>query len=211
MAQQQTMKPQQLKARLQAALDLVPGSQRSLEAAAEYRAAIGALGPAAGPLVASGPEWEALLRDGRALHVRAPAYVTLARALEEARAGMRAALERAGILEHRALCTGATSDADAYTQALRRVDEAAARLWELEATGAAARRGAGPEGGEPQPRPRPFLPPTDGELSLMVRPPELRYEDGGRVRRRVAAQKRADRITRAYAERRRAAKKEQEK
>lgn len=204
----------EIRARLKAALDLADGGQR---ARAEYLSAIAALGPSAGPLVASGQQWEVMLKDGRAMQVRAPRYLPLSAAQTDAEAALRDALAQAGVKEHRALATGDAKDVAEYTAALARVDEASARVWELCAAGSAARwalpqeRAAqlakeAQEAAKSGDRVRAAAlrqraggaarPPSDGAIALLIEPPAVSYEAGAKVVRRVAQRARDERITR---------------
>lgn len=109
----------------------------------EYRSRLEQLGSrVAGPLVASGVEWSAPLKGGRAVRMRAPTYVPLDVRVLEAQRSARDALHECGVLEHRALVTGAEQDAQAYLAALPTLDVALAELWALEAANALVGRSA---------------------------------------------------------------------
>ena len=63
------------------------------------------------------------------------AMISLESAISDAERGVTSALEDAGIFEHRAILTGKTEDADAFAEALVRVDAAYAELWAMEMIG----------------------------------------------------------------------------
>lgn len=113
----------------------------------EYRARLGELGAIAASKVGrtSAASWSAEVKltpggPSKVMTVTPPTYVRLDRQQSEASAAVRAGLTRCGILEHRALATGAAGDADAYIASLAELDVAMVSMWALEAFLAVRRR-----------------------------------------------------------------------
>jgi hypothetical protein len=104
-----------------------------------YREALASAFDAAARHAARGKPW---LIEGRqrVTTVAGPSYASLDETRRRVERAHRDALERASLLEYRALVTGDPSTAQAYLDSLADVDGSAAELWALCALGAVATR-----------------------------------------------------------------------
>jgi hypothetical protein len=103
-------------------------AQASSEQVAEYRGVLSSAITTAPKHAAGGKQWS-IEGMGKVVSVTGPVYTSFEEVSRRTEEEFRKALERASILEHRALVTGVPADAEAYVAALSAVDRAAAKLW----------------------------------------------------------------------------------
>lgn len=106
------------------------------QALTAYRERLAGLGASAGKAMAAaapGSPWTAELKGGDRVLIKPPSYLSMGVELERVRTALHAALERASVLEHRALVTGSSIDAAAFAESAADVQASAADAWRLEA------------------------------------------------------------------------------